>query len=93
LSIFKKGKDGFSGGPGSSPASGANLCHGKNLISPISGETDRQMYSISAGLDKVPMAWKNIREVMAVQNDLVTVLGEFMPKLVKMAPSGERPDD
>jgi hypothetical protein len=24
---------------------------------------------------------------------LVTVLGEFMPKLVKMAPSGERPED
>jgi hypothetical protein len=27
------------------------------------------------------------------QNNLVTVLGEFMPKLVKMAPSGERPED
>jgi hypothetical protein len=34
------------------------------------------------------MAYKNIREVMAAQNDLVTVLGEFMPKLVKMAPGG-----
>jgi hypothetical protein len=30
---------------------------------------------------------------MAAQSDLVTVLGEFMPKLVKMAPSGERPED
>jgi tRNA-splicing ligase RtcB (3'-phosphate/5'-hydroxy nucleic acid ligase) len=48
---------------------------------------------ISAGLDEVPMAYKNIREVMAAQNDLVTVLGEFMPRLVKMAPSGERPED
>ena len=48
---------------------------------------------ISAGLDEVPMAYKNIRQVMAAQNDLVTVLGEFMPKLVKMAPSGERPED
>ena len=48
---------------------------------------------ISAGLDEVPMAYKNIREVMAAQHDLVTVLGEFMPKLVKMAPSGERPED
>ena len=48
---------------------------------------------ISAGLDEVPMAYKNIREVMAAQSDLVTVLGEFMPKLVKMAPSGERPED
>ena len=48
---------------------------------------------ISAGLDEVPMVYKNIREVMAAQNDLVTVLGQFDPKLVKMAPSGERPED
>src|SRR5258705_4088537 len=48
---------------------------------------------IFAGLDEVPMAYKNIREVMAAQSDLVIVLGEFMPKLVKMAPSGERPED
>jgi tRNA-splicing ligase RtcB len=48
---------------------------------------------ISAGLDEVPMAYKNIRDVMSAQKDLVTVLGEFMPKLVKMAPSGERPED
>jgi tRNA-splicing ligase RtcB len=48
---------------------------------------------ISAGLDEVPMAYKNIREVMAAQKDLVTVLGQFDPKLVKMAPSGERPED
>ncbi len=48
---------------------------------------------ISAGLDEVPMAYKNIRDVMAAQRDLVTVLGEFMPKLVKMAPAGERPED
>jgi tRNA-splicing ligase RtcB len=48
---------------------------------------------LSAGLDEVPMAYKNIRDVMAAQKDLVTVLGEFMPKLVKMAPSGERAED
>jgi tRNA-splicing ligase RtcB len=48
---------------------------------------------ISAGLDEVPMAYKNIRDVMAAQQDLVTVLGQFDPKLVKMAPSGERPED
>jgi len=48
---------------------------------------------ISAGLDEVPMVYKNIREVMAAQNDLVTVLGQFDPKLVKMAPHGERPED
>ena len=48
---------------------------------------------ISAGLDEVPMAYKDIRDVMAAQKDLVTVLGEFQPKLVKMAPAGERPED
>jgi len=48
---------------------------------------------ISAGLDEVSMAYKNIREVMAAQSDLVTTFGQFDPKLVKMAPSGERPED
>jgi tRNA-splicing ligase RtcB len=54
---------------------------------------ERGVTLISAGLDEVPMAYKNIREEMAAQKDLVTVLGEFNPKLVKMAPSGERPED
>ncbi len=54
---------------------------------------ERGVTLISAGLDEAPMAYKNIREVMAAQNDLVTVLGQFDPKLVKMAPAGERPED
>jgi tRNA-splicing ligase RtcB len=54
---------------------------------------ERGVTLISAGLDEVPMAYKNIREVMAAQSDLVTVLGQFDPRLVKMAPSGERPED
>lgn len=54
---------------------------------------ERGVTLISAGLDEVPMAYKSIREVMAAQSDLVTVLGQFDPKLVKMAPSGERPED
>jgi len=48
---------------------------------------------ISAGLDEVPMVYKDIHQVMAAQADLVEVLGRFDPKLVKMAPSGERPED
>lgn len=48
---------------------------------------------ISAGLDEVPMVYKDIHEVMAAQTDLVEVLGRFDPVLVKMAPSGERPED
>ncbi len=54
---------------------------------------ERGVTLISAGLDEVPMAYKNIQHVMAAQHDLVTVLGEFMPKLVKMASAGERPED
>ena len=48
---------------------------------------------ISAGLDEVPMVYKNIHKVMADQHDLVTILGQFDPKLVKMAPHGERAED
>lgn len=48
---------------------------------------------ISAGLDEVPMVYKDIRQVMASQQDLVEVLGEFNPRLVKMAPAGERAED
>jgi tRNA-splicing ligase RtcB (3'-phosphate/5'-hydroxy nucleic acid ligase) len=54
---------------------------------------ERGVTLISSGLDEVPMAYKNIREVMAAQRDLVTVLGQFDPKLVKMAPVGERHED
>jgi tRNA-splicing ligase RtcB len=48
---------------------------------------------ISAGLDEVPVVYKNIQEVMAAQKDLVTILGQFDPKLVNMAPDGERAED
>jgi tRNA-splicing ligase RtcB len=48
---------------------------------------------LSAGLDEVPMAYKDIEQVMAAQQDLVEVLARFDPRLVKMAPSGEPPED
>jgi len=54
---------------------------------------ERGVRVISAGLDEVPMVYKDIREVMAAQSDLVTILAEFQPRLVKMAPHGERPED
>ena len=54
---------------------------------------DRGVTLISAGLDEVPMAYKDIDEVMAAQGDLVDVLARFDPRLVKMAPSGEPPED
>ena len=48
---------------------------------------------MSAGLDEVPFVYKNIEEVMAAQTDLVEVVARFDPRLVKMAPAGERPED
>jgi len=48
---------------------------------------------ISAGLDEVPMAYKDIDQVMAAQADLARPVARFEPKLVKMAPPGERPED
>ena len=53
----------------------------------------RQITLLSAGLDEVPMVYKNINDVMAAQADLVEILGRFQPRLVKMAPHGERPED
>jgi tRNA-splicing ligase RtcB (3'-phosphate/5'-hydroxy nucleic acid ligase) len=54
---------------------------------------ERGVTLLSAGLDEVPMAYKDIDEVMAAQNDLVEPLARFEPRLVKMAPGGEPPED
>jgi tRNA-splicing ligase RtcB (3'-phosphate/5'-hydroxy nucleic acid ligase) len=54
---------------------------------------ERGVRLLSAGLDEVPMAYKDIDEVMAAQQDLVEPLARFDPRLVKMAPSGEPPED
>ena len=48
---------------------------------------------LSAGLDEAPFVYKDIHEVMAAQTDLVDVVARFMPRIVKMAPSGSRPED
>src|SRR5258706_8171336 len=39
---------------------------------------------IGSGLDEAPMAYKNIHQVMEAQQELVDVLGSFMPKIVRM---------
>ena len=54
---------------------------------------ERGVDLLSAGLDEVPGVYKDIHTVMAAQTDLVDVLGTFQPRLVKMCPSGERPED
>lgn len=48
---------------------------------------------ISAGLDEAPHAYKNIEEVMKAQQTLVKPIAKFQPRLVKMAPAGEKPED
>ncbi len=48
---------------------------------------------LSAGLDEVPGAYKNIHEVMAAQTDLVEIVGEFTPRIVKMCGDGSRAED
>jgi tRNA-splicing ligase RtcB len=53
---------------------------------------ERGVMLLSAGLDEVPMAYKDIDEVMAAQHDLVEPLARFEPRLVKMAPSGPAED-
>ena len=53
----------------------------------------RNVTLLSAGLDEVPMAYKDIEAVMAAQQDLVETLARFEPRIVKMAPSGEPPED
>jgi tRNA-splicing ligase RtcB len=48
---------------------------------------------LSCGLDESPHAYKAIAEVMQAQKDLVSILGTFQPKIVKMAPEGEKAED
>lgn len=39
---------------------------------------------IGGGVDEAPMAYKDIKKVMANQRELVAVIGMFMPKIVRM---------
>ncbi len=54
---------------------------------------ERDVRLISAGIDEVPMVYKDINDVMIAQRDLVDVVARFDPRIVKMAPEGERPED
>jgi len=40
---------------------------------------------IGGGLDETPHAYKSIHDVMNAQQDLVDIVGEFMPRIVRMA--------
>jgi tRNA-splicing ligase RtcB len=62
-----------------------------NHIKPMLEEAGVQL--LSAGIDENPHAYKDIREVMKQQADLVDVIARFDPKIVKMAEGGEKPED
>ncbi|HSK17617.1 MAG TPA: RtcB family protein [Longimicrobiales bacterium] len=48
---------------------------------------------MDAGMDEAPQAYKDIRQVLAEQSDLVEVLATFRPRVVLMARAGERAED
>jgi tRNA-splicing ligase RtcB (3'-phosphate/5'-hydroxy nucleic acid ligase) len=62
-----------------------------NHIRPMLEERGVQL--LSAGIDENPFAYKDIHKVMAAQADLVDVIAQFDPKIVKMADAGEKPED
>ena len=45
---------------------------------------DNEVTLIGGGIDEAPMAYKDINKVMALQSELVEVLGTFTPKIVRM---------
>jgi tRNA-splicing ligase RtcB len=53
---------------------------------------ERGVTLMEAGVDECPLAYKDIRAVMASQTDLVEVLAVFNPKVVRMAPGGRGED-
>ncbi|MCX7725909.1 MAG: RtcB family protein [Chitinispirillaceae bacterium] len=54
---------------------------------------ERKVRLLSAGLDEAPMAYKDIDSIMAYQQDLVEIMAKFEPRIVRMAPAGEKPED
>jgi len=53
---------------------------------------DHGVTLVGGGLDEAPGAYKDIRTVMSAQQDLVEVLAQFTPKIVRMADDGSRED-
>ena len=48
---------------------------------------------LGSDLDEAPMVYKDIHAVMAAQTELIEILAEFQPRIVKMASPRERPED
>ncbi|QGY42194.1 RtcB family protein [Maribellus comscasis] len=74
-----------------SAAHGAGRLMSRNQAKRTFTESQMQKYLqekgvelLGGGTDESPFAYKNIREVMKNQKDLVNVLGTFHPKIVRM---------
>jgi tRNA-splicing ligase RtcB len=44
----------------------------------------RAVHVLAEGSDELPGVYKGIRELMAAQSDLVEIMGQFDPKIVRM---------
>jgi len=53
---------------------------------------DHGVTLIGAGLDEAPIAYKDIHQVIAAQQELVDVVAKFTPKMVRMADDGSHED-
>ncbi len=48
---------------------------------------------MGSDIDEAPMVYKDIHAVMAAQTELVDILAEFQPRIVRMAGAKEKPED
>lgn len=75
-----------------SAAHGAGRAMGRKAALRSITKTERDKYLkergvtlIGAGLDESPQAYKRIEDIMDAQDDLVEVVGKFVPKMVRMS--------
>lgn len=54
---------------------------------------ERGVHVLAAGSDEVPGVYKDIRAVMAAQQDLVETVAQFDPKIVRMCGDGSKAED
>ena len=54
---------------------------------------ERGVHVLAAGSDEVPGVYKDIRQVMAAQEDLVETVAQFDPKIVRMCGYGSKAED
>ena len=85
-----RGKGNFASLQSASHGAGRQMSRAKAKQSITQSEVNKQLRKhnvslIGGGLDEAPMAYKDIHTVMASQKALVDILGEFYPRVVRMA--------